>query len=119
MNTMLKVLAAMAMSCLIALPALADNEDRKNQLQELGILKAKQCDTDCDGKLNLDELEAMGMQDKLPDGISVNELDTDGDGLISQQELDAYYTKEEIRKDNKRKGLQEKARKSKQPKIHF
>ncbi|GAB7021517.1 EF-hand domain-containing protein [Salidesulfovibrio brasiliensis] len=94
-------------------------DDRKNQLKELGIIKADQCDTDCDGTLTIDELEAVGLSGTLPAGIRIDQVDTDGDGMISQEELDAYYTSEQVRKDEKRKYLQDKARQSKSPKIHF
>lgn len=109
----------LTMALATAFSASADNDDRKSQLQQMGILKADQCDTDCDGTLSIDELEAVGLESTLPAGIQINELDTDGDGMISQAELDAYYKSEEIRKDEKRKNLQDKARKSNSPKIHF
>ncbi|WP_054651440.1 hypothetical protein [Salidesulfovibrio brasiliensis] len=48
-------------------------DDRKNQLKELGIIKADQCDTDCDGTLTIDELEAVGLSGTLPAGIRIDQ----------------------------------------------
>lgn len=104
---------------LAAAGAFAQHIERKDRLRELGILKTDQCDVDCDGKLSAEELEAIGLEDSLPEGVLLTDLDRDGDGMISQNELDSYYKSEEIRKEKKLKNLQNKARESNQPKIHF
>lgn len=115
----MKTLLAVLLILIAATPVLADNDQRKEQLREMGIIRTEQCDVDCDGVLDLKELEAIGLEDKLPEGVAVDSLDKDKDGFISDAELEMYYDSEIERKDRKRKNLQEKARESHRPKIHF
>jgi hypothetical protein len=119
----MKTLLAALFILTAAIPAMADNDQqndqRKNQLREMGIIRTDKCDIDCDGKLDLKELQALGLENDLPEGVSVDTLDKDKDGFISEAELEMYYDSEIERKDRKRKNLQQKARDSHEPKIHF